>query len=147
MKSMRPFFAIILIALCLSVLRILRPIVRHIKDPLVDMGCSNEVLMSVRNEKGNYAASLIERDCGATTNFVRSIYIAPVSNVSDIDDPVTVANGIGISSIHWKDDHTLEVIYDPHMTKFFLQKAAQGKFSILYSTTAPNHVYRRTNVH
>lgn len=101
-------------------------------------GCSDESIMRVENGSREYVASIIERDCGATTNFVRSIYIVykKGGDPYSYEHPLAVANGQGISTIRWKDDRTLVVEYDPKGTPFFQQHIAMGDFTVVYHPRA-----------
>jgi hypothetical protein len=123
-------YAVVLLAMRLSAgwLSVLQ------KGPDLPFGCSDEVVARVKNGSHDHFASIIERDCGATTDFVRSVYIDSASGKGPnaYEKPVAVANGQGISAIQWKDDRTLIVQCD-RTTKFFHQQASIGEFKIVYS--------------
>jgi hypothetical protein len=135
-RSKHPLLlALLLVTTAIVMMRAARHRLEQESPPFTPLGCSNDVLQTLPNPKQASVATLIERDCGATTNFVRLVYVLPASSriLDAPDEPVTVANGQGILSIAWKDERTLQITYKPQQTEFFQQKTVLGKFTILYT--------------
>ncbi len=118
--------------LCLIVAFTLRSMVRH--GTLGCWPCADTVLTNSVDPGKACNALLVERDCGATTDFVRSIYITEglAEGSYKQDNPIIITEGQGINSISWRDSSTLEVNYSKAQTKFFLKPKAWQQISIVY---------------
>ena len=79
--------------------------------PLV-FECSNEVLAVAHSPDGTYVATVIERNCGATTRFVRVVEVHEYGDGLDfdeLDDAVYVIESTGTIPIRWDDETHLAI--------------------------------------
>ena len=81
--------------------------------------CSDQRLRAAESEDRRLVAVLDERDCGATTDFVRTVSFEAGQDASDILkarlalSPVVIrVNGRGIVDVGWRRPKQLVVMYD-----------------------------------
>lgn len=68
--------------------------------------------MELASPDKNYVATVLERNCGATTPYVRVVALRPFGsrlNVESYDDWVFTAEGQPTVEIKWSDARSLEV--------------------------------------
>lgn len=74
--------------------------------------CGNEVIIELPSPSKNYVATVLERNCGATTPYVRVVALRPFGsklNAESFEDWVFTAEGQPAIEIKWEDDNTLEI--------------------------------------
>ena len=76
--------------------------------------CSNDVLREVTSPDGKYIVSIFERNCGATTPFVRVVSIRSAGNRFNpdaYDDWVFTIHSQSDINANWVDNSNLKIYY------------------------------------
>jgi hypothetical protein len=76
--------------------------------------CGDQVMTEVPSPAKKYVATLFERNCGATTSYVRVVTLRPFGdklNSGRTKDWVFVTEGQPTMRLTWKDDKSLEVYF------------------------------------
>lgn len=76
--------------------------------------CSNELIEDVTSPTGKYIASVFERNCGATTPYVRVLSLRSSGEKFDPDDDddwVFTVHGQSDVQVSWMADNKLKVSY------------------------------------
>src|SRR4051812_7395464 len=72
--------------------------------------CTDTIKTEVKSPDGNYAATLYERDCGATTDFSTIVNIRAGSSKFNSDENVIfVAKGTHKVNLMWNDGKSLHI--------------------------------------
>ena len=129
-RLLMPLFVVGL--LCLTAAFTLRNMVRS--GNLNAFPCSDTIITTADDPSKTYRAVLLERACGATTDFARHIYVTEGTAEGGYKEsnPIMVAEGQGINRISWRDSSTLEVHYTKSQTKFFIQPKSCQHISVVY---------------
>jgi len=73
--------------------------------------CGDEVLAVAHSPDGTHVATVIERNCGATTPYVRAVFLHEYGefDLDDKDDAVYVIESQGKIPIRWDDETHLAI--------------------------------------
>jgi hypothetical protein len=74
--------------------------------------CSNEVIAEIPSPDGAYVATVFERNCGATTPFIRVVMLRSASSTLDADrhaDWVSTTEGQPTVDVRWLNENELQV--------------------------------------
>ena len=106
--------------------------------------CSDTAFLRSTAPDNSRTAIIVERECGATVNFIRQVVICDgvCSNGTD-GAVVTDTEGLGLSRLSWENNNTLVVRYDKKDTKFFTKKSSYQNLVIRYVPLSPERMERR----
>ena len=98
-----------------------------------DFPCENITEKEVLSLDGRYIATLFERNCGATTDFVTIVSIRDKDKAfrPETDSRVLVIEGSSLVDMHWVSQNTLTLKYNAHEP--FLKNERWGDISIEHS--------------
>lgn len=74
--------------------------------------CGNEVITELPSPSKSYVATVFERNCGATTPYVRVVALRPFGsklNAESHEDWIFTTEGQPTVVIKWIDNNTLEI--------------------------------------
>jgi hypothetical protein len=97
--------------------------------------CSNEILSQAKSPDGKLVASLVQKNCGATTGYANIVYLSDVDMVDDKQkkwgDQVYVLQGAPNISLAWKNTD-LKIKAPVNGPDVFLKKDEWKSVKILY---------------
>lgn len=102
--------------------------------------CGNNTVAISKSPSSRWKAEIVEADCGATTDFSRSLVLTDLGRSDNVVGrlPVAIAEGRGLRRVEWKSDSTLVVYYDRSDAKFFKQESRHGDVTIHYIRNGTN---------
>jgi hypothetical protein len=102
--------------------------------------CSDETVSSAPSPDGRLVAVITERDCGATTDFVRTVNLEPGSNSGPyikarliLSNKLFRGNGRHIVALKWQDASHLKIVHDVLLTDADIFYRTSGKMGIKVS--------------